>query len=171
MKCNRKSKKKKCFFFIDLGQNVPIFNFGSLLRSLDEAMLNLCYVTLRGLNFADHSIREILTLSRGFNFADGLFRHIFRISGMGLVHIFRKFRGSIRPYLKQEAEIRKIRTNYETKMIFTFEKLAKAYVLYRIKTISLFQKKLKISRNSLIFQIFSEDLISRMAQLKFFAGT
>ena len=31
-----------------------------------------------------------------------------------------------------------IRTNYETTMIFTFEKLAKAYILYRIKTISLF---------------------------------
>ena len=39
-----------------------------------------------------------------------------------------------------EAGIRKIRTNYETTMIFTFEKLAKAYVLYRI---SLFKKKIE----------------------------
>ena len=44
--------------------------------------------TLRGLNFADHSIREILTLSRGFNFVDGPFRNILRISRMGLVQIF-----------------------------------------------------------------------------------
>ena len=44
--------------------------------------------TLRGLNFADHSIREILTLSRGFNFADGRFRNILRISGMGLDQFF-----------------------------------------------------------------------------------
>ena len=43
---------------------------------------------------------------------------------MGLSKVFRKFRGSIRLYLKQEVETR---TNYETKMIFTFEKLAKAY--------------------------------------------
>ena len=46
------------------------------------------YITLRGLNFADHSIREILTLWRGFNFADGPFRNILRISSMGLVQIF-----------------------------------------------------------------------------------
>ena len=44
--------------------------------------------TLRGLNFADHSIREILTLSPGFNFADGPFRNILRISRMRLVQIF-----------------------------------------------------------------------------------
>ena len=40
--------------------------------------------TLRGLNFADHSIRKILTLSRGFNFADGPFQNILRISSIGL---------------------------------------------------------------------------------------
>ena len=45
-------------------------------------------ITLRGLNFADHSIREILTLSWGFNFADGPFRNILRISRMGLYQIF-----------------------------------------------------------------------------------
>ena len=44
--------------------------------------------TLRGLNFADHSIRKILTPSRGFNFADGPFRNILRISSMGLVQTF-----------------------------------------------------------------------------------
>ena len=43
------------------------------------------WITLRGLNFADHSIRKILTLSRGFNFADGPFRNIWLISHMGLV--------------------------------------------------------------------------------------
>ena len=47
---------------------------------------NIC--TLRELNLSDHSIREILTLSRGFNFADGPFRNILRISRMGLVQIF-----------------------------------------------------------------------------------
>ena len=45
-------------------------------------------ITLMELNFADHSIREILTISRGFNFADGSFRNILRISRMGLVQIF-----------------------------------------------------------------------------------
>ena len=46
------------------------------------------FIGLRGLNFADHSIREILPPSRGFNFADGPFRNILRISRMGLVQIF-----------------------------------------------------------------------------------
>ena len=46
--------------------------------------------TLRGLNFADYSIREIFIVSRGFNFADGPFRNILRISRMGLVQIFSK---------------------------------------------------------------------------------
>ena len=79
---------------------------------------------------------------------------------------FRKFRGSIRLYLKQESGIRKIRTNYETTMIFTFEKLAKAYVLYRIKTKFVLKKKLKISRISLIFQKNCDYLISRIARCK-----
>ena len=37
-----------------------------------------------------------------------------------------------------------MRTNYETTIIFTFEKLAKAYVLYRIKTVQVCLKKKKI---------------------------
>ena len=37
-------------------------------------------------------------------------------------------------------------------MIYTIEKLANAYVLYRIKTVSVCLKKMKLSRISLIFQ-------------------
>ena len=80
------------------------------------------------------------------NLADGPFRNILRI--MGLVQIFPKFRRSIRLYLKQEVEIRKIRTNYETTMIFTFEKLAKG-----LRFVS------------------NKDSIKKIANYKFFAGT
>ena len=52
-----------------------------------------------------------------------------------LSKFFRKFRGSIRLYLKQEAGIRTLRTNYYETMIFTLFFLAKAYVLCRIKTV------------------------------------
>ena len=79
------------------------------------------------------------------NFAEGPFRFFFcefRIC-WDLSKFFHKFRGMIRLYLKQEAGIRKIRTNYETTMIFTFDKLAKAYVLYRIKTVYKFVLKKK----------------------------
>ena len=38
---------------------------------------------------------------------------------MGLVQIFSRIDKAV---LEQEVEIRKIRTNYETTMIFTFEK-------------------------------------------------
>ena len=49
-------------------------------------------------------------------------------------------------------------------MTFPFEKLAKAYVLYRIKTISLFKIFCELL---LFFNFFREDLISRMASCKF----
>ena len=50
-------------------------------------------------------------------------------------NFFHKFHGSISLYLRQQVEIRTIITNYETTLIFTFEKLANAYVLYQIKTV------------------------------------
>ena len=67
---------------------------------------------------------------RGLNFADGPFRNILRISGMGLDQFF--FENFAE---RLEVEIRKIGTNYKTPMIFTLAKLAKAYVLYRIKAV------------------------------------
>ena len=62
---------------VNIRQNYFVDNFYRFFR-----ITEVLWITLRGLNFADHSIREILTLSRGFNFADGPFRNILRISRM-----------------------------------------------------------------------------------------
>ena len=95
-------------------------------------------------------------------FADGPFRNILRISRMRLVQFFfRKFRGSIRLYLKQEVEIR---TNYETTMIFSmFFRPQKGRNKKKIPFVSnkdcsykfVFKKNRKFPGLVFIFQFFS----------------
>ena len=66
----------KPFFFIILFTT-------NRAKLLDLDLYTENKTNLAGIKFADHSIREILTLSWGFNFADGPFRNILRISRMG----------------------------------------------------------------------------------------
>ena len=122
---------------LSIFENINVHSIGFFLSMMSFIIYKIPPFTLRGLNFGDHSIRKILTLSRGFNFADGPFPNILRISRMGLVQIFSQISQIDKAVLEtQKVEKRKEkRTNYETSMIFTFEKIAKAYVLRRIKTV------------------------------------
>ena len=122
---------------------ILLFDVWSILSVIVRGQI-FCFCwnnLLRGLNFADHSIRKILTVSRGFNFAHGPFRNFFaNFADKAVLEI-----GGWNKKNKNQ-----LRNNND---FYVFWEISQALRFVSNKDcISLFKTKLKISRISLIFQ-------------------